>query len=65
MTLHEFLHELQRRGLVPLLGDEGFEHLAFVGDGPPELAHLALDADIDLVQTPAPVGVLAHGLDPS
>jgi len=32
-------------------------------DSPPEVLHLALDADVDLVQVPAPLGVLAHGLN--
>ena len=55
-----FLHELDCSGLVPLFGHEAFQHFALVVDGPPEVAHLALDADIDPVQAPAPLGVLAH-----
>ncbi len=30
---------------------------------PPEIAHLAVDADVDLFEMPAPLGMLAHGLD--
>jgi len=33
-------------------------------DGPPEVAHLAFDPDIGLVQVPTPMGVLPHGLNP-
>jgi hypothetical protein len=64
VALHCFLDELQRRGLVPRGGDEGFQHLALMIDGPPEVAHLAIDPHVDLVEMPTPVGVGPHVLDP-
>ena len=54
--------EFLRCGVVPFLCDEGLE-LAFVVHRLPEIAHLAVDADVDLVKMPAPVGMLANGLD--
>ena len=33
-------------------------------DSPPEVAHLAVDLHVDLVETPMPMGELAHVLDP-
>ena len=47
MPLHDFLHECQRRSLVPSLAGKG-------------LQRLAIDADIDLVQMPEPMGVCPH-----
>ena len=64
MPLQRPLDELERRGPAPILGDEGFQHLALVVDSPPEIAHLAVDLHVDLVKMPAPVGVGAHVLDP-
>src|SRR5205814_1829780 len=33
-------------------------------DGPPEVAHLPVDLQVDLVEAPPPVAVLAHRPDP-
>jgi hypothetical protein len=35
-----------------------------VVDGAPEVVELTVDLHEDLVEMPAPVGVLAHGLNP-
>ena len=64
VTLQRFLQELQRRGLVPPRGHEGFRHLALRVDRVPEVAAFTVHAHEDLVQMPTPVGVLAQGLDP-
>jgi hypothetical protein len=63
VALQRLLDERQRRGLVPLLGDKGFQHLALMVDGAPEVVHLAVDLHVDLVQMSFPMGVLAHCLD--
>ena len=63
VTLQRFLQELQRRGLVPPRGHEGFRHLALRVDRVPEVAAFTVHAHEDLVQMPTPVGVLAQGLD--
>jgi hypothetical protein len=65
VPLHQLLHELEGGSLVPLLRDEGLQHLALVVYGAPEVAHLALHADVDLVQVPAPMRVLAHAVHPA
>jgi hypothetical protein len=52
------------RRLVAGLGDIGFQHLALVIDGSPEVVHLAVDFDVDLVEMPFPVCVGAHAVDP-
>ena len=41
--LHDPLQKPQRRSLLPLRGDHGFQDLALVIDGPPEIAGLAVD----------------------
>ncbi len=55
--------EFQRRSLVTRGGDEGFQHLALVIDGAPQVAHLAVDFHVDLVEMPTPRGVGAHVLN--
>ena len=54
--LHDPLQKPQRRSLVPLRGDHRFQDLAFVIDGPPEIAELAVDLHKDLIQMPTPLG---------
>ena len=39
------------------------QHLALVVDRPPQVAHLAIDLHVHLVETPPPMGMLAHRLD--
>jgi hypothetical protein len=63
VALHHLLDELQRRRLIAGLAGEGFQHLALVIDGSPEVMHLAVDLHIDLVQVPSPVGVGSHAID--
>jgi hypothetical protein len=43
VALHQFPEEFQCGTLVPTLGDDRLEHLAFVIDGTPEIAALAVD----------------------
>ena len=62
--LHDALEKLQRRGLVPLRGDHRFQNLAFVIDGAPEIAELAVDLHEHLIQMPTPLGIAAHVRDP-
>jgi hypothetical protein len=37
VALHGFLDEFQGRGLIPLRGDEGFQHFALVVDSAPKV----------------------------
>ncbi len=64
MALHGFFDEFQRRSLVPGLGHKGFEDLALMVDGAPEVLLLAIDSDEQLVEMPPPMRVGAHLLDP-
>src|SRR5580704_9199060 len=57
---HDALEKLQRRGLVPLRSDDRFQNLAFMVDGAPEIAELAVDLYERLIQMPAPLGIPAH-----
>ena len=57
--LQDALQKLQRGGLVPLRGDHGFQPLALVIDGPPEIAELGIDLHEDLIQVPAPLRIAA------
>src|SRR5271166_4504400 len=57
---HDALQKLQRRGLVPLRRDHGFQNLALVIDSPPEIAELAVDLHKDLIQMPTPLGEAAY-----
>src|SRR5271166_2821221 len=43
ICLHRALEKLQRRSLVPLRSDDRFQNLAFMVDGAPEIAKLAVD----------------------
>ena len=51
-------------GLVAGGGDDKFQHLVLVIGGAPEVAHLAIDFHVDLVEAPPPVGVAPHPVDP-
>src|SRR5271155_1998705 len=50
--LHDPLEKLQRRSLVPLRGDHRLQHLAFMVDGAPQIAELAVDLHERLIQMP-------------
>ena len=65
VSLHDPLEKLQRRSLVPLRGDHRLQDLAFMVDGAPEIAELAVDLHKDLIQMPAPVRIAAHMRDAS
>src|SRR5271169_3712366 len=58
--LHDALKKLQRRSLVPLRSDDRFQNLAFMIDGAPEIAELAVDLHEHLIQMPTPLGTAAH-----
>src|SRR5271167_3387313 len=58
--LHDALEKLQRCGLVPLRSDHRLQDLAFMVDGAPEIAELAVDLHKHLVQMPSPLRVAAH-----
>src|SRR5271157_365468 len=58
--LHDTLEKLQRRGLIPLRGDHRFQNLAFMIDGAPEIAELAVDLYKRLIQMPTPLRIAAH-----
>src|SRR5271166_562470 len=61
VCLHDALEKLPRRGLVPLRSDHRLQDLAFMVDGAPEIAELAVDLHKHLVQTtPLPLRIAAH-----
>src|SRR4051794_36160750 len=64
MALERLLHELQRRGLVAVLGHEALEDLAFMIDGTPQVAHLAVHLHVHLVEVPAPLPEPTHAAHP-
>src|ERR1700728_3313766 len=53
VLLHDSLEKLQRRGLVSLRGDHSLQYLAFMVDGAPKIAELAVDLHKHLIQMPA------------
>ena len=55
MLARRFSEEFQGSPLVPSLGDEALQHLAFVIDSPPEVVPLAVDPDEHLVEVPLPI----------
>src|SRR4051795_10164945 len=64
MALERLLHELQRCSLVAIFGDEALEDLAFVIDGTPEVAHLAVHLHVHLIEVPAPLPEPTHAAHP-
>ena len=64
VVFHSCSGEFQGGFSIPGLRDIGFQHLAFVIDGAPQVMCEAVDLHIDLVQVPAPVGQGAHAVDP-
>jgi len=60
ITPHDALEKLQRRGFVPLRSDDRFQNLAFMIDGAPEIAELAVDLHEHLIQMPTPLRITAH-----
>jgi len=58
--LHDPLEKLHRRSFVPLCSDHHLQNLAFMIDGAPEIAELAVDLHKDLVQMPPPLRIAAH-----
>jgi hypothetical protein len=61
--LHDPPEKLQRRHLVPLRRDHSLQDLAFMVDGAPKVAELAVDPHKDLIQMPAPLRIVAHARD--
>ena len=57
--LHQLAQESQGSLLVPRLGYEGFQHLAFVVHSPPKVVLHAVDADEHLAEVQSPAR-LAH-----
>ena len=58
MAFHRLVDESEGRGLVSRLRDEEFQHLTLVVGGTPQVAHLAVDFHVDLIQAPLLVGKL-------
>jgi hypothetical protein len=50
VTLHHFLDEFQRCGLVPDLGDLRFQDFTLVVNRPPKVVHLANNLFVDLIE---------------
>ena len=55
VTLHCALQEFQRSPAIPGLRRENLKRLVFVIHGTPEILHLAIDPDENLVEVPAPL----------
>jgi hypothetical protein len=64
MALKCLAHEPQRCGFVPALGDVALEDLALLVHRSPEVAHLAIDLHVDLVEVPLPMPQAPHPTDP-
>jgi hypothetical protein len=64
VALQRLAHELQCRGLVASPRHEALEHLAFVIDGSPQVAHLAVHLHVHLIKVPLPLTEAAHAADP-
>src|SRR5271165_6219339 len=58
--LHDAPEKLQRRSLVPLHSDDRFQNFAFMIDGAPGIAKLAVDLHERLIQMPTPLRIAAH-----
>ena len=65
VLLQEPLEKLQRPSLVPLHRDHRLHDLAFMVDGAPEVAELAVDLHKDFIQVPPPLRIAAHARDTS
>src|SRR5208337_168744 len=63
VLLHDSLEKLQRCSLVPSCRDHSLQDFAFVVDGAPEMAELAIDLHKHLIQMPAPLRIAAHMRD--
>jgi hypothetical protein len=64
VLLHDALKKLQHRRLVSLCSDDRSQNLAFMIDGAPEIAELAVDLHERLIQMPTPLRIAAHGRHP-
>jgi len=64
LALHRPLQELKGGLAIPPLRGEHLEHLTFVINGAPQVVHLAVDPDEDLVQMPAPARIRSM-IDPA
>ena len=64
VVFHRVLDESEGRGFVSRLRDEGFQHTIFAVDSTLQVAHLAIDFHVDLIQASLPVRELAHVRDP-
>src|SRR3954447_23974856 len=64
MALERLLHEPERCGLVALLGHEALEDLTFVIDRTPQVAHLAVDLHVHLIEVPTPLTEPTHAAHP-
>jgi hypothetical protein len=60
VPLHDALEKLQRRSFVPSCRDHRLQDLAFMVDGAPEIAELAVDPHKDLIQMPPPLRMAAQ-----
>lgn len=60
MALQCLLHEPQSSRFVAGFGDVALQDLAFMIDCPPQLNHLAVEADIHLVKVPSPMPEALH-----
>ena len=65
VLLHDALEKFQRRSFVPPRGDHRRQDFAFMVDGAPKIAQLAVDLHKHLVQVPAPLRIAAHVRDTS
>ena len=64
MTFHRFLEQFQCCFAVPRLGDNAFQHLPLVIDGPPQVVRYPVDLHKHLVEVPAPVFAPTHSVHP-
>src|SRR5688500_3007633 len=63
MALERLLHELECCSFVAIFGDEALQDLAFLIDGTPQIAHLAVHLHVHFIEVPAPLAKAPHTAD--
>ncbi len=64
MPFHRFLEQFQCCFAVPCFGNNAFQHLPLVIDGPPQVVRHPVDLHKHLVEVPAPLFATAHAIHP-
>ncbi len=63
VSLHQFPEETLCSPLVSAFGDDGFQHLAFMINGPPKIIPLAIHLNKNLIHVPLSFGACSQWLN--